>query len=761
MTHLCNITRSPLLVGFLVLRCDVFLVLATSPRAIDEVPSQARNAEDAEPSLPPRALIRIGTDDLRTREFLMDIAFSPDGKLIAASSAANANFPRISLFSTRTGREIKRLTPPDRRGGGFHCVAFSPDDAKLLSGDLGGNVTLWDLASARILFRENLHGNGNAVHARVNAVTFSPDGNILASGGTDGFVHLRRVSKPTEVVLDLKTSWNPSGQPVGAIGGGLSRPGAEPGLESADRLAFTPDGIRLVVGSGSSATISIWRVSDGRLVRLIPKAHGNREGAESPSVNSLVVTPDGRQVMSAGSCTVPTEKTGLKDLPKNVVGVSLCEVRLWDLATGDLVKDLSAEDHQGLGLATLSRDGRRLAVAEINGLRMLDTRTGKSEWSILLPKAGGTRPAFSPDGDLVATAVHNAVALFEARTGRGIHHEEATPVGEPLSAAWSPSGDRIVTGHRDGRVRVWEAKTGKLLWSTVPASDPTLYGEFIVPNFVTFSADGRRVVAACGDDFHHGKVAIYEATRGLVVRRVDQDSIGSAALSPDRRMLVVGASSESPIASQLRAIEIETGRMLWAAPPEGKGSALVELRTLQFLPDSHALEAALGTGDVIRFDALTGKELRRFAADWRPPGERPVRPGVITELLWLGAFSLEGRTLVSSHAEFIYVWDVKTGKLRRTIRRTHKWGSCLALAPDGKTLATSDHRSADDYGSDTIRLYNLETGDQMLTLEPPDNRAVVLAFSPDGTKLFTGFHRGSGLVWDVRLGAEGTARTNL
>ena len=60
--------------------------------------------------------------------------------------------------------------------------------------------------------------------------------------------------------------------------------------------------------------------------------------------------------------------------------------------------------------------------------------------------------------------IDNAIGLFEVSTGRRLHHDESTPVGYSLSAAWSPSGDRIVTGHNDGFVRVWDAATGKLIW---------------------------------------------------------------------------------------------------------------------------------------------------------------------------------------------------------------------------------------------------------------------------------------------------------
>ena len=52
----------------------------------------------AEPALPPRALLRLGTNDLRTGTHITDLVFSPDGKLIAASEA---NAPVAARFALR------------------------------------------------------------------------------------------------------------------------------------------------------------------------------------------------------------------------------------------------------------------------------------------------------------------------------------------------------------------------------------------------------------------------------------------------------------------------------------------------------------------------------------------------------------------------------------------------------------------------------------------------------------------------------------
>ena len=177
---------------------------------------------------------------------------------------------------------------------------------------------------------------------------------------------------------------------------------------------------------------------------------------------------------------------------------------------------------------------------------------------------------------------------------------------------------------------------------------------------------------------------------------------------------------------------------------------------MQFRPDSSMLELAQGTGDVIRLNALTGREQRRSRFDWRPVNRRkPAPPGVLVQLFGYAAFSDDARTLASFDAKVISVWDVETGTLRRSIPYPYNDGCRLAVSPDGKVLATSVWLNSGPASEDKIRLYDIETGKLALALDPPDDVAVVLAFSPDGTRLFTGFHRGTAIIWDVRRDRAG------
>ena len=454
--------------------------------------------------------------------------------------------------------------------------------------------------------------------------------------------------------------------------------------------------------------------------------------------------------MSFGHRMVPITETKLQHGPNFV---QLTDIRLWDIETGKVLKDLSGDENYGQGHAALSRDGKHMAVGDFGQLRIVDSATGRAVQTISLPDSLGNHPAFSPDGNLVAMAIGNSIGLFELTTGRRVHHTEQTSVGEVASASWSPSGDRLVTGHADGGVRVWEAETGQLLWHKLLAPVVSPGGWNARPAFVAFSADGHRIVVAGRRydpvNWRNGIVAVYEAKKGLLVRSVEQKEIRHAALSPDRKVVVVATSFGGANETQLHGVEVETGRILYTTPPENVPGGFWQMKAMQFRPASSILILADGNGDVIQLDGPTGKEQRRFVADYRTPEQRQAdRSGELQ--LWEAAISADGRTMVSSSAEFVCVWDVETGKMTRKIRHPHTHGCKVAVSPDGKTAATSDLQYHGDYGEDTIRLYDLETGEQIMKMEPVDNRAVVLAFSPNGTKLFTGFYRGSATIWDVR-----------
>ena len=374
------------------------------------VPARLRAGDDGEAPLPPRGLARIGTNDLRTHGFIMSLAFSPDGRLIAVGDA-DAPGPRVALFDVRTGRRVKQLVAPGTQMVTVESVAFSPDGSKLLWGQGNGGVALWDLAGERLLFCQELH------NSRVTDVAFSPDGVLMASAAGDA-IHLRRVARPEEALRDL---WPRAVPRPPEAGGARVLFGGD-----AVRLAFTPDGSRLIAANWATAMIGVWRVSDGRLLRAIGPVSGL-------GVNTVSVTPDGRRVVSAGSREVPKEETKVLAYPAKV---SLAEVRLWDLETGERLRDF----HGRRSPAWATRPS--LATA------------GSYWWRTPTSFASSTPPRAGPNGRSPCR-VRGAFRRRSRRTGAS----SPCPTRTPWPSSRSRRGGGFITT-RAGPRAIWSPPPG-------------------------------------------------------------------------------------------------------------------------------------------------------------------------------------------------------------------------------------------------------------------------------------------------------------
>jgi WD40 repeat protein len=260
-----------------------------------------------------------------SKENVRGVAFSPDGRL--AYSAALDGVVRV--WNPQTGKEVRQyfggsvIFSPDgkyflagsnspqlhdaRTGAGLiqfigHTEmalagAFSPDDKYVVTAGNDSTVRLWDIATGKEIRQFTGHTN------TVWSVAFSPDGKALITSSLDGTVRLWDVETGKETRIFSNTSG------VGAV--------------------FSPDGKYILFTSDAP------QLYDLSSQQVVQKFVGHTIDANN-LVTAVAFSPDGKYLLTAG-----TDKT----------------VRLWDAATGDVLRILSG--HTGaVWTIAFSPDGK-------------------------------------------------------------------------------------------------------------------------------------------------------------------------------------------------------------------------------------------------------------------------------------------------------------------------------------------------------------------------------------------------------------------
>ena len=553
--------------------------------------------------------------------WVWSIAFSPDGQILASGS----HDLTVRLWDVHTGQCLKTLSGHTR---GVRSVAFSPDNQTLASGSYDQTIRLWDIHTGQSL--KTLMGHTNSIWS----IAFSLDGQTLASGSEGQTVRLWDV----HTGQNLKTL-------SGHIGWVRS-------------IAFSSDDQTLASGS-SDQTVRLWDVHTGQSLKTL--------FGHTSQVRSVAFSPDGRTLASGGE-----DHT----------------VRLWDVHTGQSLKTLSNHNNWVQSVA-FSPDGQTLASGgDDQTVRLWDVHTGQC----LKTLAGYTNPvwsvAFSPDGEILAGGgFDQTVRLW--RTHADIGQELKTLPGHTnrvWSVAFSPDGQILASGSDDHTVRLWDVHTGQCL--------KTLSGHINTVYSVAFSPDGR-ILASGGEDHTVRLWAMHTDTeQGLKTLSGHTDWVWSVAFSPDRQILASGSADQT-----VRLWDVHTGQNLKTLPGHTGW-----IWSVVFSPDGQTLASSSDDQTMRLWDVAKVQTLNSIQSQKTLQGH--------TAEIWSVAFSPDGRILASSSSDqTARLWDAHTGQALKILQGHTNWVLSVAFSPDGRILASSSN-------DETVKFWDVRSGECLKTLHP-------------------------------------------
>jgi WD40 repeat protein/transcriptional regulator with XRE-family HTH domain len=457
-------------------------------------------------------------------------------------------------------------------------------------------------------------------------------------------------------------------------------------------VAISPDGA-LVASLGNYGEVKLWAAASGAFVRTLDTEPGEFG-------NSIAFSPDSR-LLAVGWPT---------------------KVTLWDISSGERLLVLSGESfgttigyNLGTGQLSFSPDGRRLAVANMDGASVVWELETQAIVLSLAPEGLPAKAiAYNPDGTLLATGGdEGTVTVWDAESGEPRY---TRPLGGIIHAVtFSYDGAVLAAASEDGSARVWQAATGADV-----ATLPRTAGMYDI----VFLADGR--LATAGQD---GVTRVWDAGSGqqLMALSAATSTVIGVAGSPDGRRIATGGYDGS-----VRVWDASPGHELLTLPAHGG-----IVWNVAYSPDGQRIASAGVDGLVKLWAADTGRQLLSFPA---PPG-----PG-FTGL----AYSPDGSRLATGAVDgTVALWGSATGEQQRALAGHANMVVGLAFSPDGQRLASASWDG-------TAKVWDLASGAEVVTFtghEMPGGLTNI-AFSPDGRYAFTSGDDDVARQWDARSGEE-------
>jgi WD40 repeat protein len=555
-------------------------------------------------------------------------------------------------------------------------------------------------------------------------------------------------------------------------------------------VAYQPQGEWLATGA-EDGDVLLWNPHSGQRLPVAPLV--NRAGY----VRALAVDPQGR-LLASGHRNGAITLWGMSSLPPESTIVTLHSSQINQLAFDAESRTLASAARDGLGLTDLTKlgeggesklvnqaptssvayssNGQWQAVGRDDGQLILINLTTSQTMTLTKGSEAIAGLAFGPDSQHLAASAGAAIQVWDLATRQPFTLSGHTALVQSL--AFSPAGELLVSGSRDGSVRRWSLRNRALVGERLVnrsapytsrsyrfAREPSVSEQLVNTSdwvvSVAFRPDGQQIASGSANQ----SVTLWQvddAPRLAHPLAGHTDEVWTVGFSPDGRWLASGSKDH-----QVVLWEVQSGRAITLS------DHTAEVRTVAFDPTGALLATGDESGELrlwlannpaatpTRFIQNAGVKIGSvaFSRDgttlavgdfarqivlWNLRVGQPVSTllGIHDGQIWSVAFSADGRQLLAGDDSGVAkMWDVTNRRAQGSFSYELPLQS-VALSPDGRYVAGG---SADS----NVILWDAQTGARLALLAQHTDRVLNLVFSPDSQTLASASFDQQVILWDV------------
>lgn len=566
--------------------------------------------------------------------WIWSVVFSPDNLHIASGCVDET----IKLWDASTGECVLTLHDSSE----VQAIAFSPDANLILSGGKR-DATLWDINSGSRL--RTLKGHTD----RIWAVTFSPDGRIAVTGSADTTLKAWNIETGECLQTFSGKGWiksvafHPGGQVIASGSGdhtinlwnlvtGECLKNFVGHEETVSSIRFSPDGGFLASGS-YDCTIKLWQVNSGRCFQTLQ--------GHTSLIWTVTFSPDGKTVVSSGD-----DHT----------------IKFWDVQTGQCIKTWQGHSNAIVSVSCppkvheKSRSTHLLTEIQPNNQQQCPLLQ-QSKWLL----TSGSEDRIIRIWDVCSQSFFKALKGHTARI---------------MSLSYAPDGQTLFSGSCDRTAKLWDVETGQCL--------KTFYDHSSWIWTVAYSPDGQTLATASED----ATARLWNVNgQCLKILREHQGTVYAVAFSPDAKTLATGG-----LDCQIKLWHISEAEESYKALQEHTNSVLA----ITFSPDGQNLISSSQDQSIKIWDLAVGQCVKTLEGH--------------SSAVWTIAISPDGRVLASGGGDqTLKLWDFESGKCLKSLTGHQNVIKSITFHSEESIVISG---SLDE----TMKVWDVHTGECLQTL---------------------------------------------